>query len=132
MKEKRVSKRIFLFYRWGMRIVPILLMLAHWVYINISNKLPEADTTIDSGYHIAPLYIMTYVFPMVFMLPASYFFKLCTIWRIPFLYLAGVNVLHLYNASFVCTAPIAEQCRVLMYAIFFVYTLCIAQKLSKV
>lgn len=131
MKDERISKRIFLFYRWGMRIVPILLMMAHWVYVWISGNLPETHIAFGTKWHIVPLYAMAYIFPMAFMLPASYFFKFCVIWRIPFLYLAGVNVLYICNASLVCTSHIAGQCRILVYAILAVYALCLAHRLSK-
>lgn len=132
MIEKRVSKRIFLFYRWGLRIVPILLMLAHWTYVGISSHLPEAHISVGTGFHLIPLYVMAYVFPIMFMLPASYFFKFCFIWRVPFLYLGGVNALHIYNATLVCTPQMAGQCKILVCATLAIYAICVAQKVSKI
>lgn len=37
--------------------------------------------------------------PVVFMLPASHFFKLCWIWRIPFVYIIGTNAIRIYYRS---------------------------------
>jgi hypothetical protein len=131
MKDERINKRIFMFYRWSMRVVPLMLMIAHWIYVGMSSNLPEAHIDFGTKWHIVPLYTMTYIFPLAFMLPASYFFKFCVIWRIPFLYLTGVNVLYIYNASLVCTPHIAGQCKLLMCVILVVYALCIAHRLSK-
>lgn len=131
MEQKtKVSKRIFNFYRWGLRIVPLLLMLAHWVYVYISNNLPETHNCTGMTIHTVPLYVMAYVFPLAFMLPASYFFRLCTIWRIPFLYLVGVNALHLYNSSVVCTPQIAGQCEVLICVVLVTYAIAIVRKIQ--
>lgn len=132
MEDKRVSKRIFLFYRWGLRVIPILLMLAHWMYVGISSHLPEAHITTGGVFHLIPLYVMAYVFPIVFMLPASYFFKFCLIWRVPFIYLAGVNALHICNATLVCTPQMAGQCKILAYVVLVLYTICIVQKVPKI
>ncbi len=131
MGKELVNKRIFLFYRWGMRIVPILLMLVHWLYAYCVRNIWEYDNLDMPATLIAPMYAMTYIFPLAFMLPASYFFKFCDIWRVPFAYLIGVNLLHAWYASFVCTPQIAEHCRILIYAVLAMYVWLLLRRVNR-
>ena len=118
--------------KFSAAIFLIVWFLAHWTYVGISSHLPEAHISVGTGFHLIPLYVMAYVFPIMFMLPASYFFKFCFVWRVPFLYLGGANVLHIYNATLVCTPQMAGQCKMLACAILAIYAICVAQKLSKI
>lgn len=93
-----LSKRILRFYQRGLKIAPLALMLCHWygVFDYHTNPREVVVACKENQYCIMYLYAMAYVFPVLFMLPASYFFKLCWIWRIPFTYFIGVNVSRLY------------------------------------
>lgn len=66
---------------------------------------------------------MTYLFPLMFMLPASYFYHLCWIFRIPFLYLAGVNMVRLYYGSWLIKNAMedVDYVLVLMTALLYLY-----------
>lgn len=77
-----LNRSIFFFYEKALRYVPILLMLCHWYGVyNFHDNPREIVLDIRENEEcIAYLYFMVYVFPVVFMLPASHFFKLCWLW----------------------------------------------------
>lgn len=96
-----LNRSIFFFYEKALRYVPILLMLCHWYGVYSFHDNPR-EIVIDIRENeecIAYLYFMLYIFPVVFMLPASHFFKLCWIWRIPFVYIIGTNAIRIYYRS---------------------------------
>lgn len=96
-----LNRSIFFFYEKTLRYVPILLMLCHWYGVYSFHDNPR-EILIDIRENeecIAYLYFMVYIFPVVFMLPASHFFKLCWIWRIPFVYIIGTNAIRIYYRS---------------------------------
>lgn len=96
-----LNRSIFFFYEKALRYVPILLMLCHWYGVYSFHDNPR-EIVIDIRENeecIAYLYFMVYIFPVVFMLPASHFFKLCWIWRIPFVYIIGTNAIRIYYRS---------------------------------
>lgn len=96
-----LNRSIFFFYEKTLRYVPILLMLCHWYGVYSFHDNPR-EIVIDIRENeecIAYLYFMVYIFPVVFMLPASHFFKLCWIWRIPFVYIIGTNAIRIYYRS---------------------------------
>ena len=100
-----LSRPIFFFYEQGLRYVPLFLMLCHWYgVVNFHDNPREILVDIrENEPCIVFLYFMTYVFPVLFMVPASHFFRLCWIWRIPFLYIAGVNAVRIYYRSWLIT-----------------------------
>ena len=79
-----LNRSIFFFYEKSLRYVPVFLMLCHWygVYSFHDNPREILIDVRENEECIAYLYFMVYIFPVVFMLPASHFFKLCWIWRI--------------------------------------------------
>lgn len=94
------------FYEWLMRYVPIAIMMAHWYGTWDFHHQPRAillDNQ-DNEACVAFLYFMVYVFPLISMLPASFFFRLCWIYRIPFYYLFGVNVIRLIHGNWLITS----------------------------
>lgn len=96
-----LNRSIFFFYEKSLRYVPAFLMLCHWwgVYNFHDNPREILIDIRENEECIAFLYFMVYIFPVVFMLPASHFFKLCWIWRIPFVYIIGTNAIRLYYGS---------------------------------
>lgn len=108
--QEGLDKRIFWFYEWSLKYVPIVIMLAHWygVFDFHSNPREILVCVQENESCIACLYGMTYVFPLLMMLPASYFYQLCWIWRIPFTYLIGVNVIRLFYGSWLITNEMYE------------------------
>lgn len=100
-----LNRTTFFFYERGLRYVPILIMLCHWYGVfNFHDNPRELIVDIrENEACIAFIYFMTYVFPIAFMVPASYFFHLCWLWRVPFIYLIGVNAIRLYFRSWLVT-----------------------------
>lgn len=96
-----LDRRIFLFYEWGLKYVPIILMVCHWYGVwNFHQNPREIMVCIKENEGcIAYLYFMAYIFPLLFMLPASLFYGLCWIYRLPFLYLIGISMIRLYFGS---------------------------------
>lgn len=98
-----LNKDIYMFYGWALKYIPILVMLAHWYGVFDFHDNPREILICikENESCIAYLYFMTYVFPVIMLVPASYFFHLCWIWRIPFVYAFGVNAIRLYYGSFI-------------------------------
>ena len=74
-----LNRSIFFFYEKSLRYVPVFLMLCHWYGVYSFHENPR-EILIDIRENeecIVYLYFMVYIFPVVFMLPASHFFKLC-------------------------------------------------------
>lgn len=96
-----LDRSIFWFYEWGLKWVPVALMVAHWYGVVDFHGNPR-EIFVDASENeacIAYLYVMAYVFPLLFMMPASFFYRLCWVWRVPFVYLIGVNVTRLCYGS---------------------------------
>lgn len=120
-----VDEKIYWFYRYGMRIVPIVLMIGHWWLTWRFHAGGEEIAIMASGNMAAvkAMYAMAYVVPLVLMLPASYFFGFGWGWRIPFVYLAGVNAVRLMHGSLVATQAMegADWVLVLLTVMLYVY-----------
>lgn len=106
------DRSILKFYERVMKYVPIGLMLVHWYGtwdFHHQPRLVLLDNK-DNEACVAFIYFMIYVFPLLSMLPASKFFHLCWIYRIPFYYLFGVNVIRmLYGKWLITSEMIAEN-----------------------
>lgn len=118
---KELNKDIFMLYRWGMMVVPIMLMAAHWCGVLYYHCLGMTNGANAGGLETAVMYAMAYIAPMVLMLPASYFFKLCWIWRIPFAYLAGVNIIRLFYGSWTITEAMKQADYTLIFITIGLY-----------
>lgn len=93
-----LDRGIFKLYEFGIKWMPIPIMLGHWYGVYDYAHYPRAvivDTDIN-GDCVIWLYILAYVYMPLAMLPASYFFHYCWIFRIPFLYFFGINAIRLY------------------------------------
>lgn len=122
-QKEILNKRIFWFYEWGLKFIPIFLMLCHWygVFDFHSNPREILICIKENESCIAFLYGMTYVFPLLFMIPASYFYKLCWVFRIPFLYVIGVNMIRIYYGSFIITNEMKDIDYILILFIIAIY-----------
>lgn len=121
------SRSIFYFYEQGLRYAPLLIMLCHWYGVFSFHDNPR-EILIDIRENepcIAFLYFMVYVFPVLFMLPASHFYKLCWIFRIPFIYFIGVNAIRIYYHSFLITNDMydADFILIIFTIILYIYGL---------
>lgn len=124
-----LNRSIFFFYEKALRYVPILLMLCHWYGIyNFHNNPREIVIDLRENEEcIAYLYFMVYVFPVVFMLPASHFYKLCWIWRIPFVYIIGTNAIRIYYRSWLITNEMYDADFILILMTVALYVCAFAQ-----
>lgn len=100
-------------------------MLAHWygVFDFHSNPREIIVDIEENESSLAYLYCMTYVFPVLMMMPASYFYQLCWIYRIPFVYLIGVNVIRMFYGSWLITNEMydADLILIILTCALYVY-----------
>lgn len=127
-----LNRSIFFFYEKSLRYVPAFLMLCHMYGVYSFHDNPR-EILIDIRENeecIAYIYFMLYVFPVVFMLPASHFFRLCWIWRIPFVYFIGTNAIRLFYESWFITNEMYDADFILiimtlaLYVCAFVQVIC--------
>lgn len=118
-----LDKRIFLFYEWGLKYVPIILMLFHWYGVwNFHQNPREIIVCIKENEGcIVYLYFMAYIFPLLFMLPASLFYGLCWIYRLPFIYLIGTSIIRLYYGSMLITNEMLDADYILILFMMALY-----------
>lgn len=126
-----LSRPIFCFYDKGLRYVPIVIMLCHWYGTFHFHSNPHEFIFDAKGNKpcILFFYFMAYVFPVLFMLPASRFFRLCWIYRIPFVYMIGINVIRIYYQSYIITNDMYKADIILIALTLFLYICGLAQKL---
>lgn len=131
--EPILHRSIFFFYEQGLKYAPITLMLCHWLgTINFHGNPREIMVDIQENEPcIIFLYFMTYIFPLLFMIPASYFFRHCWIWRIPFTYIIGVNAIRLYYQSFLITNEMEDADYILIILTICLYIYGIVQVLCR-
>lgn len=100
-------------------------MLAHWygVFDFHSNPCEIIVDIEENESTLAYLYCMTYVLPVLMMMPASYFYQLCWIYRIPFVYLIGVNVIRMFYGSWLITNEMydADLILIILTCALYVY-----------
>lgn len=103
-----LNRSIFFFYEKSLRYVPVFLMLCHWYGVYSFHENPR-EILIDIRENeecIVYLYFMVYIFPVVFMLPASHFFKLCWIWR----YRLSTSLAPTLSASITAHGSLPTRC----------------------
>lgn len=127
----RLDKSIFWWYEWALKYIPIAIMLGHWygVFDFHSNPRELLVCIKENESCIAYLYCMTYIFPVLMMMPASYFFQLCWIYRIPFVYAIGVNVERAFYGSWFITNEMydADVILIILTCILYCYAFVVRQ-----
>lgn len=129
-----LNRSIFFFYEKSLRYVPVFLMLCHMYGVYSFHDNPR-EILIDIRENeecIAYLYFMVYVFPVVFMLPASHFFRLCWLWRIPFVYFIGTNAIRLYYGSCLITNEMYDADFILILMTLALYVCAIVQVICRI
>lgn len=120
-----LDRGIFWWYEWALKYVPLVIMLGHWygVFDFHSNPREIMVSIKENEACIAYLYCMTYIFPVVMLLPASYFYQLYWIWRIPFVYVIGVNVVRIFYGSWFITNEMydADVILIILTCVLYVY-----------
>ena len=75
------------------------------------------DTNLN-GNCIIWIYVLAYIYMPLTMIPVSYFFRYCWIFRIPFFYFFGINAIRLYYQHWLITPEQLE-----MHHVFIIFTL---------
>jgi len=95
VRHELLRRKIYHFYEQLSKWAPIVLMLGHWYGVWDYSRYPRPTIldTEDNGNCIIWLYFMAYIYMPFAMIPVSKFFHWCWIFRIPFYYFIGVNVI---------------------------------------
>lgn len=114
---------IWRFYEWAVIIAPIVLMLSHWYvfYVFSQNNQELLQYSASNEVCIAWIYTILYLYVPLMLLPASYFFRWCNIFRVPFIYFIFINVERIYYGSWFCTNAMVDTHYILIYCILCVY-----------
>lgn len=117
------ERNIWKFYEWAVILAPIALMLSHWwIFYGFSQNTHEVmHYPAVNEPCIAWLYSIVYLYVPLMILPASYFFKWCNLFRIPFVYFLFINVERLYYGSWFCTNEMIDTHYILIYCIVCIY-----------
>ena len=118
--EGLLSRKIWRFYELLAKWAPILLMLGHWYGVWTMGTIPRPTIT-DTAYNgncIIWIYVLAYIYMPLSMIPVSFFFRYCWIYRIPFFYFLGINAIRLYYQHWLITPEQLE-----MHHVFIIFTL---------
>lgn len=117
------ERAIWTFYEWAVIIAPILLMLSHWYifYVFSQNTHELLHYSVVNEICIAWIYTILYLFVPLMLLPASYFFRWCGLFRVPFVYFIFINVERIYYGSWFCTNEMIDTHYILIYCIICIY-----------
>lgn len=114
---------IWKLYKWGAIVVPLVLMLTHWYvfYLFSQNTHEVLDYPEVNEFCIAWLYTLVYlVLPSAF-LPATFLFRWCNLFRVPFVYFIFINVERWYYGSWFCTNEMVDSHYILIYCTICIY-----------
>lgn len=115
-----MNRKIWRYYKMLSKWAPMLMMLGHWYGVWDYGRHPRAmvlDTEMN-GNCIIWIYVLAYVYTPLAMIPVSYFFRYCWIYRIPFFYFFGINAIRLYYRHWLITPEQLE-----MHHVFIIFTL---------
>lgn len=117
------ERSIWKFYEWAVVLAPMALMLSHWYifYVFSKNSHELMHYSEANEICIAWIYSILYLYVPMMILPASYFFQWCNLFRIPFIYFIFINVERWYYGSWFCTNEMIDTHYILIYCICMVY-----------
>lgn len=123
------ERRIWKFYEFAVILAPIVIMLSHWYifYVFSQNTHELMHYSKENEICIAWIYSVLYLYIPVMILPATYFFKWCNLFRIPFIYFIFINVERWYYGSWFCTNEMVDTHYILIYCIVAIYCLELVQ-----
>ena len=115
IQKNTLEEKLFWFCRIGIRAIPIFLMISHWFGVHWfhHNAAPIGLDLNENTVLVVSVYALAYVVLPAVLLPASFLFKFGWVWRIPFLYLAGVILIRLGHG----TLCISETTRIADYTL---------------
>lgn len=120
IQQALLNRKIYRFYELLAKWAPIPLMLGHWYGVWDYGNCPR-PVILDTDYSgncIIWIYFLAYIYMPLCMIPVSFFFHYCWIFRIPFFYFIGINAIRLYYRHWLITP---EQLP--MHHIFIILTL---------
>lgn len=119
-----LSRKIWRFYELLAKWAPIPLMLGHWYGVWDYGRYPRPTVlnTADNGNCIIWIYFLAYVYMPICMIPVSFFFRYCWIFRIPFFYFS-VSTLSDCIISTGSSLPSSWRCT--MYLSFYINIICL-------
>lgn len=117
------ERTIWTFYQWAVIFAPIVLMLSHWYifYVFSQNNYELMHYSPANEVCIAWIYTILYLYVPIMLLPASYFFRWCNLFRVPFIYFIFINVERIYYGSWFCTNEMIDTHYILIYCIICIY-----------
>jgi len=117
------ERNIWTFYEWAAIIAPIVLMVTHWgiFYVFSQNSHELMQYSKSNEICIAWMYSIMFLFAPLMLIPANYFFKWCSLFRIPFFYFIFINVERVYYGSWFCTNEMVNTHYILIFCIMAVY-----------
>lgn len=130
IQTNTLAEKLFWFYRIGVRAIPIFLMISHWfgVYWFHHNSASMGLDLNENSVLIASVYALAYIVLPAVLLPASFLFRFSWVWRIPFLYLAGVILIRLGHGTLCIseTTQIADYTLIVLTMLLYgrAFTLC--------
>lgn len=119
------EKAIWTLYHWGAIFTPIGIMLSLWYifYVFSQNKFELMHYSPANEICIAWIYTILYLVVPIVLLPASYLFRWCNLFRVPFIYFIFINVERWYYGSWFCTKEMIDTHYILIYCIICMYGL---------
>ena len=119
------ERTIWTFYQWAVIFAPIVLMLSHWYifYVFSQNNCELMHYSPANEICIAWIYTILYLYVPIMLVPASYFFRWCNLFRVPFIYFIFINVERIYYGSWFCTNEMIDTHYILIYCIICIYAL---------
>ncbi len=120
VRSRMLERRIYYFYFHAVKWAPVIVMVFHWygIFDYASTQDDVLQTIRMNRLCAAFLYFLSYVYMPLMMIPASFFFKLCWIHRIPFFYFFGINAIRLYFGSLLITKDMLDA-----HIIIIIFTL---------
>ena len=120
-----IEKVIWAFYHWSAIFVPIVIMLSHWYifYVFSQNNCELMHYSPANEVCIAWIYTILYLAVPAMLVPASYLFRWCNLFRVPFIYFIFINVERLYYGSWFCTNEMIDTHYILIYCIICIYVM---------
>lgn len=117
------ERTIWVFYQWAVIFAPIILMLSHWYifYVFSQNNCELMHYSPANEVCIAWIYTILYLYVPIMLVPASYFFRWCNLFRVPFIYFIFINVERWYYGSWFCTNEMIDTHYILIYCIICIY-----------
>lgn len=118
-----IEKVIWAFYHWSAIFVPIVIMLSHWYifYVFSQNNCELMHYSPVNEICIAWIYTILYLALPAMLMPATYLFRWCNLFRVPYIYFIFINVERWYYGSWFYTNEMVDTHYILIYCIICIY-----------